>query len=59
MWIITCPECAHRAPLENFGPSCADEVTCPGCGYFFQWEAPPEEDDDPYFGLEDDDDASA
>jgi hypothetical protein len=35
MWIITC-ECGHEAPMDDFGPSCADECTCPKCGASFQ-----------------------
>lgn len=46
MWMITCPECSHEAPLKDFEPSCADECSCPECDAFFQIDLSMEDEDD-------------
>jgi hypothetical protein len=58
MWSITCPnpECGFKGTLEQYGPSCADECTCPYCGEFFQWEEPYDGDDEDEDEDEDEED---
>lgn len=48
MWIIHCPACPNRSPLESYEPSCADECICPRCGESFtiDWDAIHAENDD-------------
>lgn len=46
MWWITCPECGHKAPLDDYEPSCADECSCPKCEAFFQVDLSGDEEDE-------------
>lgn len=46
MWMITCPHCRHKADMEDFEPSCADECTCPKCGESFEVDLSVDDDDD-------------
>lgn len=49
-WWITCPACEHRAHKDDFNPSLSDELTCPECRLFFQFDP----DDDDYVDNDDD-----
>lgn len=56
MLLIICPDCGYKAPLREYGPSCADECTCPACELFFtiQWDFPGEDEDGDDFWDADD-----
>lgn len=45
-YLLTCPECPHTAPLEDFVVSLALECRCPKCGCAFQFEFEADEDED-------------
>ena len=45
MWTITCPYCGFLGSDEDFSCSCADELSCPKCGWSGLLEYP--DDDEP------------